>query len=84
MASGYGAPFRAKDAFQFPSITASALSRDSLKHTPTSASRKRRQGRFDRFCRTVHRQTLDAADGSLPSRPDEAKLRPYSGFLCGV
>jgi hypothetical protein len=55
-----------------------------FKHTPTFASRKRRQGRSDRFCRTVHRQTLDAADDSLQSRPDEAKLRPYPGFLCGV
>jgi hypothetical protein len=55
-----------------------------FKHTPTSASRKRRPGRFDGFCRTVHRQTLDAADGSLPSRPDEATLRRYPGFLCGV
>jgi hypothetical protein len=55
-----------------------------FKHTPTFASRERRQGRSDRFCRTVHRQTLDAADGSLQSCPDEAKLRPYPGFLCGV
>ena len=55
-----------------------------FKHTLTFASRERRPGRSDRFCRTVHRQTLDAADGSLPWRLDEAKLRPYPGFLCGV
>jgi hypothetical protein len=31
--------------------------------TRSFASRERRQGRADGFCRTVHRQTLDAADG---------------------
>jgi hypothetical protein len=53
-------------------ITSSALSRD----TPSFASRKWSQWRSGCLCQTVHRLTIDAADGSPQFLIDEAELRP--------
>ena len=55
-----------------------------FKHTPTLASRERRQGRADGFCRAVHRQTLDAADGSPHSRRTKRSFVLNQDSFAGV
>jgi hypothetical protein len=70
---------------QTPVYNGVGVVKNFLKHTPSSASRELSvKGGPTVFVGPFIARPLTPADGSLQSRPDEAKLRPYSGFFYGV